>query len=107
MTISGALKGLAVTLFVWFAGMAGLALVVEPPAVAVFGPAAPLWADAELRIVAVRPGVMTVAGARPGWVRRLYVEGAWFVWPITAGGCVGLRRWLAAERKSDASLAAS
>jgi hypothetical protein len=84
-----ALKALAATLALWFAGMALLALFVEPPVVAAFGRAAPMLADPSLKIVAIRPGVVTVAGEGRGWVRRLYARGAWFVWPITASGCVG------------------
>ena len=78
----------------WFCGMALLALFVEPPVVAVFGPSASVLADPGLKIVALRPGVATVGGAGPGWVRRLYADGALFVWPITRSGCAGLRSWL-------------
>jgi hypothetical protein len=87
-----ALKALAVTLVLWFLGMAALATVVEPPVVTVFGPAGPILADGRLKILAVRPGVVTVAGEGRGWVRRLYATGAWFVWPIRAGGCFGQSR---------------
>jgi hypothetical protein len=80
-------RALALVLLVWFLGMAALALVVEPRVVTVFGPAAPLLADPSLRILAVRPGIVTVAGQSPGWVRRLYTQGALFVWPIPKGGC--------------------
>ena len=82
-----ALKALAVTLFVWFAGLAALALVIEPPVVAAFGRPGALLADKSLRIVAIRPGVTLVAGEGRGWVARLYREGAWFVWPLVGGGC--------------------
>jgi hypothetical protein len=92
--IGAAFKALTATLAIWFAGMALLALVVEPPVVAVFGRAAPVLSDPSLKIVAIRPGVITVAGEGRGWVRRLYARGAWFVWPITASGCVGLRSLL-------------
>jgi hypothetical protein len=84
---TSALKALALTLFVWFAGLAALAMVVEPPVVAAFGASGPILADPRLRIVAMRPGVTLVAGEGRGWVRRLYGEGALFVWPIVGGGC--------------------
>jgi hypothetical protein len=78
----------------WFAGMALLATLIEPPVVAVFGPSASVLADPSLKIVTIRAGVATVAGQGRGWVRRLYANGAWFVWPIVGSGCVGLRSWL-------------
>jgi hypothetical protein len=87
-------RALTVTLLLWFAGMALLATVWEPPVVAVFGPPAAILSDPGLKIVTLRAGVATVAGQGHGWVRRLYADGAWFVWPITASGCAGLRSWI-------------
>jgi hypothetical protein len=71
--------------------MAALATLFEPPVVAVFGPSASVLADPSLKIVAIRPGVVLVAGERSGWVRRLYASGAVFVWPIVGGGCSALK----------------
>lgn len=93
-TGAAALKALSATLALWFAGMALLALIVQPPVVAVFGRAAPILSDPNLKIVTIRPGVITVAGEGRGWVWRLYARGAWFVWPITSSGCVGSRSFL-------------
>ena len=89
-SVRSAVGATGLALFVWFGGMAALALVVEPDAVVAFGRApdlirATVAADASL--VAAGPGFVTLRRQRPGWVRRLYAGGAWFVWPVVTRGC--------------------
>ena len=88
-SVATAAKALGATLAIWFAGMALLALWIPPPVVAAFGPAGAILQDPGLKVVAMRPGVVLVAGEGRGWVRRLYASGALFVWPIVGGGCSG------------------
>ncbi|WP_246731495.1 hypothetical protein [Methylocapsa sp. S129] len=82
--------GLGVALLVWFGGMAALALLVEPPAVVVFGPTASLIAavDAgDASILSMGKGFVTAKANGVGLVRRLYAGGAWFVWPALQATC--------------------
>lgn len=84
------LKGLAVALLAWFCGMAVLACVVDPPAVVAFGPeTATLRAVArgDALLVSAGTGFLSVRSDSPGYVRRLYANGAWFVWPVFRAGC--------------------
>ena len=84
------IAGIAVALAVWFGGMAGLALAVDPPAVVVFGPERNLLAAVratDALLLSAGPGFVTARADRPGFVRKLYAGGAWFVWPIVKGGC--------------------
>lgn len=83
------LIGLLVVVLIWFAGMAGAALTVRPDAVVAFGPPAQM-----IPAIASSDGALLDAGrfhvaARTGptTVRRLYVQGAWLVWPILSKGC--------------------
>lgn len=90
VAVRSAVGAMGLALVVWFGGMAGLALVVEPDTVVVFGRApnlmrATVAADASL--VAAGRGFVTLRRQSPGWVRRLYASGAWFVWPVVARGC--------------------
>jgi len=83
------LTGLAAVAATWFAGMAGMALVIKPDAIVAFGPpdrmiAAVISSDGALLDagrfhVAARTGVATVGG--------LYAAGAWLVWPVIGKGC--------------------
>jgi hypothetical protein len=81
---------LALTLIVWFGGLAALTVVVEPKMVVAFGTKSALWravGAADASLVGAGRGYLTLAGTRPGYVRALYAGGAWFVWPITARTC--------------------
>ncbi len=81
---------LAVTLAVWFGGMAAAAALWEPSEAIVFGSRADVLlaqAPADVRIVSAGAGFVVLHGERKGWVRDLYRGGAWFVWPASAAGC--------------------
>jgi hypothetical protein len=84
------LAGAVAAMFVWFGGMAALALVVQPSAVIVFGPSANLAAAieaADASILSVGQGFVTAKGDRAGFTKRLYAGGAWFVWPALPAFC--------------------
>lgn len=86
--------GIAVALAVWFGGMAGLALIADPAAVVAFGPEPNLFraiAATDTSVLSVGTGFVAVRTDRPGTVRRLYANGAWFVWPVITAGCVPKR----------------
>jgi hypothetical protein len=71
--------------------MAGLALVVDPPAVVMFGPERNLQAAlaaTDTPLLSVGSGFVALRGGEPGLVHRLYAAGAWFVWPIVKAGCL-------------------
>jgi hypothetical protein len=96
MTTDGAwrlLRGAALALGAWFGGMAGLALVVDPPGAIAFGPSASL-----ARAVGATDAALLESGAgfvllwdqAPGLPARLYANGAWFVWPALPKGCLRL-----------------
>lgn len=90
--IRRALCALALTLFLWFGGMAALALVLEPNGVVAFGRAPNLVraaVSADALMVRAGPGYVILSRQRSGLVRELYAGGAWFVWPIVARGCGG------------------
>ena len=83
-------SAVAVTLILWFGGLAALALAIDPIEVVAFGRAgdlirAAVAADAD--IVRAGPGFLVLRANTSGWVRRLYAGGAGFVWPLTTVGC--------------------
>jgi hypothetical protein len=85
------LAGMLIALAVWFAGMAVLALAIDPPAVVVFGPERNLEsaiAATDTPLLSVGPGFVAIRAGQPGLVRRLYGAGAWFVWPVMKAGCL-------------------
>ena len=62
------IAGIAVALAVWFGGMAGLALAVDPPAVVVFGPERNLLAAVratDALLLSAGPGFVTARGCPP------------------------------------------
>lgn len=80
---------------IWFSGMAVLALVVDPPAVVVFGFQQTLIAavdQADASLTALGRGFAVVRSEHGGLARRLYGEGAWFVWPAIMGTCLPAKR---------------
>ena len=84
------LAGLATALILWFGGMGATAYFCDPSAVIVFAPneiavAAVAGADGEL--LTSSAGFVTATSDRSGFVRRLYAQGAWFVWPSLTEGC--------------------
>jgi hypothetical protein len=83
-------RGLVVVLVVWFAGMAAVAYVFDPAAVIVFAPqrtAVTAIATADGNLINSGFGFATGTSDRSGFVRRLYAQGAWFVWPSLTRGC--------------------
>lgn len=89
------LSGIALALGAWFAGVALFALAFAPERVIVFGPRASVWSavtatDAEL--LSQGDGYMTLRSGGPGFVRSLYSNGAWLVWPALSAGCLGVTR---------------
>ena len=81
---------LAMTLAVWFGGMAVAAALWDPSEAVVFGSRADVLlaqAPADVRIVSAGAGFVVLRGDRAGWVRDLYRHGAWLVWPASASGC--------------------
>jgi len=91
------LGGMAAALFVWFAGMAVVAYAFDPAAVIVFAPgasAAPsVIALADGQLLRSGFGFATGTSDRAGFVRRLYAQGAWFVWPSLTRGCFAADRF--------------
>jgi hypothetical protein len=85
------LGGIALCLFIWFAGMAVIAYLFDPAAVIVFAPSnsapASIIAMADGKLLRSGYGFATGTSDRSGFVRRLYADGAWFVWPSLARGC--------------------
>ena len=84
------LAGAAAALVLWFGGMAALALFVEPTAVIAFGPSARLAGaivGADASIVSIGRGFITASAGHAGLARRLYANGAWFVWPALPPNC--------------------
>jgi hypothetical protein len=91
------LVGAATALVLWFGGMAALVFVVEPPALIAFGPSARLLGaavGADASLIAVGRGFIAARAEQPGLARRLYANGAWFVWPALPPTC-GTRRAIA------------
>ena len=90
--ISFPVRDFAAALFLWFGGIALLSVVADPPTVVVFGPQTYALAAAERAgtpLLSAGAGFVIVRGSRPGTVRALYAAGAWFVWPVIRGGCMG------------------
>jgi hypothetical protein len=79
-------------LALWFGGLALVALLAEPTAtVIVIAPAATalhaaLASDGDL--LDAGSGFTIMRSARRGFVRDLYANGAWLVWPAIEGGCL-------------------
>lgn len=81
---------LAMTLAIWFGGMAVAAALLDPAEAIVFGSKTDVLlghASADVRIVSAGAGFVVLRGNRAGWVRDLYRHGAWLVWPASATGC--------------------
>jgi len=80
-----------VVLAAWFGGVGLVTLLAEPtPAVAVFAPgesALRVAVASDVDLVDSGRGYMLVRSNRRGFVRDLYANGAWFVWPAVEGGC--------------------
>jgi hypothetical protein len=82
--------GIVFVLVLWFGGMGVAAYAFDPSAVIVFAPA-----GTAVEIIARSDGALLTSGAgfatgtsdRSGFVRRLYTQGAWFVWPSLTRGC--------------------
>lgn len=83
----------AAALGLWLGGLGLVTLLVEPaPVVVVLAPG-----DGALRAAAASgvdlldggPGRLAVRATRPGFVRDLYRNGAWLVWPLPGAGCGG------------------
>jgi hypothetical protein len=89
--------GLALVLFIWFTGMAAVAYVFDPAAVIVFAPGAAepvsIIAMADGKVLRSGLGFATGTSDRSGFVRRLYAQGAWFVWPSLTRGCFSTGRF--------------
>lgn len=84
------LAGLATALILWFGGMGATAYFCDPSAVIVFGPnavAVAAVASADGELLTNGAGFVTASSSRSGFVRRLYAQGAWFVWPSLTQGC--------------------
>lgn len=81
---------LALTLAVWFGGMAAATVLWEPSETVVFGSQTDVLLGeipADVRIVSAGAGFVVLHGERKGWVRDLYRHGAWLVWPASGTGC--------------------
>ena len=76
---------------VWFAGLAVTAVLAEPTrSVLVFGPHQTTFRavmSGTTSIVDAGNGYLVASGNRSGFVRELYVAGAWLVLPASHGGC--------------------
>jgi hypothetical protein len=86
----GLLKGAAAALLLWFGGMAALVLFVEPPALIAFGPSAELSSaviKTNASVLSLGRGFITARSDDAGLARRLYANGAWFVWPALPPSC--------------------
>jgi hypothetical protein len=84
------LRGIALALAVWFAGMTLAALVVEPDAVVAFGPQGRLLratVDADGALLTAWQGFVALRTGKADTVRQLYKSGAWLVWPVLGAGC--------------------
>jgi hypothetical protein len=90
-------RGLALVLLIWFAGMAVVAYLFDPAAVIVFAPGAAepvsIIAMADGQVLRSGFGFATGTSDRSGFVRRLYAQGAWFVWPSLTRGCFASDRF--------------
>jgi hypothetical protein len=89
------LAGAAAALSIWFSGMALLAVVVDPPAVVVFGPRQTLLEavdHADASLISMGRWFAVARSKQSGIARKLYAGGAWFVWPAIAGTCLPVQR---------------
>ena len=89
-------RGLTLVLVAWFVGMAAVAYAFDPGAVIVFAPqrtAISAIASADGKLLNNRFGYATATSDRSGFVRRLYAQGAWFVWPSLTRGCFASDRF--------------
>lgn len=82
----------ALALGVWFGGLLVVAAAFEPTtAVMVLAPGGrAVIASAQkgdVDLLEASGSLFTVAGRNAGFVRSLYASGAWFVLPVTGGGC--------------------
>ncbi len=93
-TIIDLARGTLIAAAVWFGGMAALTLAVEHPELIVFAPAASLEHAIDRTGAAVTGfgrGYVLARANTPGLARRLYAEGAWFVWPALGRSCAAER----------------
>ncbi len=80
----------AIALAAWFGGLILLTPLLEPTRdVLVFGPATTIAAlpTAGAALVDAAGGWTRVRRTEDGFVRRLYAQGAWIVFPAFEGGC--------------------
>lgn len=81
-----------IALKIWFVGLSVATLFAEPgQTVVVLGPGHLAFRAAARSDVAVLDGgaaYVLVRSDRTGFVRDLYVNGAWLVWPALGGGCI-------------------
>jgi hypothetical protein len=89
--------GVIAALAIWFTGMAIAAYAFDPSAVIVVAPAptaATAIANSDGKLLTIGTGFATGTPYRSGFVRRLYRQGARFVWPSLRQGCfaAGLTR---------------
>jgi hypothetical protein len=83
-------KAIGPAIAIWFGGMAVLALIIDAPAVTVFGPRQNILAavqGSDARLLSIGVGFVTARADQAGLARKLYSRGAWFVWPVLATGC--------------------
>jgi hypothetical protein len=89
--------GCVLVLTIWFTGMALTATVVTPNAVVAFGSPARLAVAADsvdAELLNAGPAFVTLRPESRDTVRKLYVNGAWLVWPILSAGCSGKTKGL-------------
>lgn len=83
-----------IALKVWFVGLSLATLFIGPgQTVVVLGPSSLAFRAAARSDVAVLDGgaaYVLVRSDRAGFVRDLYANGAWLVWPAMGGGCISL-----------------
>lgn len=81
-----------IALKIWFIGLSLVTLFAEPgETVVVLGPSNLAFRAAARSDVSVLEGgaaYVLVRSERQGFVRDLYINGAWLVWPAFGGGCI-------------------
>lgn len=86
------LSAAVIALKIWVVGLCVATLFTERgQTVVVLGPSSLAFRAAARRDVAVLDGgaaYVLVRSDRAGFVRDLYANGAWLVWPAMGGGCV-------------------
>jgi hypothetical protein len=83
-------KAAPLALGLWFAGLAAITPLLEPTRdVLVFSPAATIerLPTAGATLVDAASFWTRVRRSEPGFVNRLYANGAWLVFPAFEGGC--------------------